>query len=375
MKILFIVHHLDPNNGWSRYTLDFITELQKNGAEILCLVNEVTDHPNIAQKKCLESSQKYIANIFLSWKTSRSVNDAIREFLPDIIHFPVEPYGTMIPFLERGKAKIVLGAHGTYSFLPLTAPVWYRFISKFVARLTYAKTDLNICDSEYTKQHFVRNLVQMNAWSLVQGKIAVLSGGIDLSGVPKQKQKIPSDTKEILCVGQVKSRKGMKESIDALALVRENFVYHIVGSFREKDPYIALLRKKIAEYGLEKKVILEGRVSDEELKKLYEKADLYLMLSINSGIHFEGYGLVYLEANARGIPCIGPNDSGVSDAIVDSKTGYLVNQFDPVSVAKVIEKVLRDHTIDSQDCIAWAEKNSSENKTRNLLDLYTKLVS
>src|SRR3989338_11042676 len=108
MKVLFISHHLKGNDGWSRYARDLINAVQKEGEEGLCLVNEITDDIAIPQKKCLSEPLKYVANPILSLMSSRTVNKTIREFSPDVVQFIVEPYGTMIPFLEKKKIKIVL---------------------------------------------------------------------------------------------------------------------------------------------------------------------------------------------------------------------------------------------------------------------------
>jgi len=374
MKVLFITHNLKGNDGWSRYSLDLIGVLMKEGAEVLCLVNELSSETNIPQKKCLGASVLYVANPVIAWRTSSFVNKYIREFSPDIVHFIVEPYGNMIPFLKKSKAKVVLTVHSTFAFMPILVSGFRRFVSNIMTKWMYSKVDLVIAVSEYTKQHLLRHMSVINATTSVDKKMAVSSGGIDLSKFVLRHGNNASTTKEILFVGAIKPRKGLKEAIDALAHVKADYIFRIVGMYNDGDPYFQLLKQKIAEYKLGRKVIFVGQVSDDQLKELYSNANLYLMLSTNNGADFEGYGLVYVEANAYGVPCIGPNDSGVSDAIVDGKTGYLVNQFDAPAVAKTIDSVLAGGLISPENCVAWAKENSKEKKASQMMALYDGII-
>ena len=56
---------------------------------------------------------------------------------------------------------------------------------------------------------------------------------------------------------------------------------------------------------------------------------------------FEGFGIAVIEANLLGIPAIGSKDSGISDAIVDNHTGFLVNQKDNDQIMGSIQIILK----------------------------------
>jgi hypothetical protein len=120
MKILYISDNLKGNAGWSRYARDLIFESKKNGADALCLVHEIDKNTDIEQASCLKNDPSaYLANPIVSYLNAREVNRKIKEFSPDIIHIIVEPYGTMIPFIRKGKAKIVVTVHSTFAYIPL----------------------------------------------------------------------------------------------------------------------------------------------------------------------------------------------------------------------------------------------------------------
>lgn len=371
MKVLFITHHLRGDDGWSRYARDLAEAVQAEGAEVLCLVHELCSQSALPQLACLEGPLKYVANPVRSYISARRVTACVAEFRPDAIQFVVEPYSTMIPFLSTGGAKIILNAHSTFAFLPILVKGLKRRVSIHMTRAVYAKTDAVICISDYTRQHLMRHMVAIGAAQLIDQKIYILGGGINQRylrislGARK-----PHDRGEILFVGALKPRKGLMESIEALALVQSNYVYRIVGSYRDSDQYVKSLKQRIDALGLSDRIVVEGRVSESRLQSLYQQADLFLMLSTNNGADFEGYGLVYLEANAYGVPCIGPNDSGVSDAIVDGKTGYIVDQYNPSSVAAMIDHVLQHQPISAAECRAWASANSIDKKAKIMMQLY-----
>jgi phosphatidyl-myo-inositol dimannoside synthase len=106
--------------------------------------------------------------------------------------------------------------------------------------------------------------------------------------------------------------------------------------------YADSLRQQIADLRLEQHVTLEGRVSDEQLKKLYRDATVFALTPVNTGVAFEGFGLAYLEAGAHGLPVIGSLGCGAEDAIVDGKTGYLVPQEAPDEIAARVRSLLLD---------------------------------
>lgn len=380
MKILFVVNHIHGTDGWSRYARDLARVYVNAGHEVVCCVHEVSPGAKalsgVREYQCLGTPIPYVGNPLLAWKTARAVNPIIRHIDPDILHIIVEPYATMLPFLHTGRAKIVMTAHSTFAFFPvLVRGVLRKLWSRIITRIIYRRAEAVICVSKYTKEHLLRHMAAIGSQSLVEGNISVIAGGVDVSGSAPRAEKPAHVRKEILFVGAVKQRKGVIEAVEALAHVKTPCTFRIVGSYRADDPYVKKLRDTIHAHGLTDSVVLTGQISDEELARLYNNADVFVMLSTNNGGDFEGYGLVYIEANAHGVPAIGPNDSGVSDAIVDGKTGYLVNQYDAPAVARKIDDILERHTIVTADCVAWARENSIEKKGMMVLEVYRKLVS
>lgn len=376
MKILFLTNHLNGDDGWSRYSVDVAQEIQNQGNKVLCLVSKKSSQNQIQEAIILQEPLKYLANPVISFLTALRIFKIIKKFSPDIIHFLVEPYSTILPFLDTANIKTFITIHGTYSYAPnIFNNNFKKIISSYFTKKVYKKINGIISVSKYTKNHL------LNFFPKVEGKIKVIINGIDLT---KHKiidlcNKPQNKIKQILFVGAIKQRKGIIEAIRALKYYKNNFsnnfVYNIVGNYNKNNNYYKKVMQKIRECGLENKVIFCGRVSERELIDYYKSADLFLMLPINNGKAFEGFGLVYLEANAKAVPCIGSSGCGAQEAIVNEKTGYIINSRDHKKIAQKINLILNKNTIEPQNCIDWAKQNNIKLKVKKIINFYKMKVN
>ena len=147
----------------------------------------------------------------------------------------------------------------------------------------------------------------------------------------------------LLTVGQIKHRKGQLDTVRAVAKLKKDFpniLYCIVGS-NVDTRYVDEIKKFVATEHLESNVLLIHNVrSDKALAYLYQRCDVFVMNSNNDGDHFEGFGLVFLEAEQFGKPVVGSHDCGIEDALSDGDNGYLSKQGDAGDIAEKIAKVL-----------------------------------
>jgi phosphatidylinositol alpha-1,6-mannosyltransferase len=81
-----------------------------------------------------------------------------------------------------------------------------------------------------------------------------------------------------------------------------------------------------------------GRISDADVADLYGAADLMAMLCTSrwGGLEQEGFGIVFLEAAAAGLPQIAGRSGGAAEAVIDGGTGFIVNAEDQQSVVEAI---------------------------------------
>lgn len=373
MKVLFLTNHLRGYDGLSRVSLDFAQALRAMGHDILCLTHESSDQTEIKEIVALNDLLKYLTNPFMAFLTAVKIGKTIKDFSPDVIHFMEGSYASILPFLNTGKAKTFITVHGTYSVIPILFKNFFKkAIASYLSKSFYQKVDGVAAVSNFTKNH----LLKYYPW--LESKVRVIANGINLekSGLADLSKKPRNNIKKILFVGAIKERKGILEAIEAVRVYRDNFspdfIYDLIGGYGEDEYYYQRLQKKIKEYGLEDKIIFRGKLANEELPDYYFNADLFLMTPLTINHNFEGFGLVFLEASAQGVPCIGSENSGCQEAIVNGKTGYVATSSDFEDIARKMDLILNKNSIKAEDCQNWARKNDIKIKAKELVNFYQK---
>lgn len=145
----------------------------------------------------------------------------------------------------------------------------------------------------------------------------------------------------VLSLSRLVPRKGMDVLIDAaahLAARVPDLQVAIAGSGRDRDR----LEKRVAATGAP--VTFLGRVPEEELAEVHGAADVYAMLCRSrwGGLEQEGFGIVFLEAAAAGVPQVAGDSGGASEAVADGETGFVVPPTDVQAVADALERLLSD---------------------------------
>jgi phosphatidylinositol alpha-1,6-mannosyltransferase len=176
-------------------------------------------------------------------------------------------------------------------------------------------------------------------------------------------------------VGALKKRKGFDVMIKALEIVVKTIPdakYYIAGSQVDGN-YTNYLKKLIGDLGLNNNIVLLGKVSDDELKEFYKKLKIFALTPLSDKFNFEGFGLVYLEANMYGLPVIGSYENGGEDAIKDGYNGFLAKANDPKDTAEKIIKLLNNqesYEKMSQNAKNWSQKMSWDNIIKKYLEIY-----
>jgi len=153
---------------------------------------------------------------------------------------------------------------------------------------------------------------------------------------------LPADAELIVGISRLVPRKGFDTAIRAIALLqksRPNLRLAIAGGGRDAE------RLKGLAASLGAPVTFLGRVSNEDLPRLYACADVYTMLCRNrwGGLEQEGFGIVFLEAAACGVPQVAGDSGGAAEAVDDGVTGLVVRRpDDPRDVAAAFEHLLDD---------------------------------
>ncbi len=364
MKVLFLTHTGDPTSGgWGRYTHDLKEELKTRGLEVV-LLSECVDH-------VLMNPVVYLIRPWAIFRDLRTLRRVIQEVAPDVVHISVEPYLFFVPLLGWKQSPFVLTVHGTYAYLPVHASWWWRPVARLLYERGLDALAATVAVSEFTRTYLLQTLRE-NKVSM-RASVDVIHNGINLT--PYRVRTGPSSAvTRILTTAPVKERKGILETIEAVNYFAHKharpFEWHIVGAHNPETPYAQAVAALLVERGLSTQTVFKGRLSEEDLISEYENADLFVMLpSTGRPTVFEGFGLVYLEANACGVPAIGSIVSGSAEAISDGVSGYLVDPRDKVNVAEKMHKALSG-ALDSAVIRAWAEEHTIAHGAARVLNIY-----
>ena len=201
-------------------------------------------------------------------------------------------------------------------------------------------------------------------------------GGALPSTAPPRRQ--PDDPFVILFVGSLVERKGVRYLIDALQVLPPHLPAQlaIIGDGPERPG----LAEQVRRQGLERRVTLPGRVSEQELRRAYAAAHVLVLPAIvDTRGDTEGLGVVLLEAMTYGVPVIGSNLGGITDIIIDGETGLLVAPNEPDLLARALVSLIGDSGL--RDLMGKAgaarfnEAFLASRMTRELQEVYQEVAS
>lgn len=143
----------------------------------------------------------------------------------------------------------------------------------------------------------------------------------------------------LLAVGSLVPRKGYDVLLDALsALVDLPWRLTIAGERRDEDT-ARRIEAQIASLRLGDRVSLAGAVSTARLAELYDQADLFVLAS-----RYEGYGMAFAEAIARGVPVIGTTAGAIPGTVAEG-AGILVPPDDVAALTQVLRRLVGDKEV------------------------------
>ncbi len=332
MHIGILSPDLSNHHGAAHYSYNLLLALQRAGAQLTILAPHTSPRPPelVADYRLPQITPRARLLVPRLFAARGSIGRRLRHC--DLIHASAEHYSLLGMWIAGGR-PLFTNVHGTYA----TIDRLHGWPSNALYRRAMRRSTL-LCLSSYTAQVARAHL------KLAPEQTPVVHPGIDAARFAHLPNNVQKQGPTVLAAGGVKTRKGTLALVRALAVVREQIrdvQCVVLGSLTDEPVYVQQVRQLIAELQLENVVHLPGFVDADVLLGWYAVADVFALPSVNEGVHFEGFGLVHLEASAAGLPVIGSRGCGVEDAIDDGVTGLLIDQSDmAVSLPRAILTIL-----------------------------------
>ena len=337
----------------NRYTEQalFVAEEERENASNLFPLHEIHSLPVIHEARLRRENLK---SIFHTWKTIRNLRDTEYDIVHSLEAYPTGLIGDRLA--ARWKTPHILTAHGTYGILAHKHPL-DRLAYRAVLRRAKAVCPVSTGTAAMIDRYFPDVLSN----TLVE---PILNGIDTTNSVSRQlvlDRKFPS-VPTVLTVGGVKRRKGIHVSLRAFAKLKKEVStarYWIAGQLEDRAYHRQLMRMIEAESIRDVK--FWGQVSEEKLRQLFQNSSLFLLSSQQIGLRFEGFGLVYLEAGAFALPVVATRVGGVPDAVLDGKTGFLLEPGDISGIARALFRLLTQRELAVK--MGWSGRRWAETLT------------
>lgn len=221
-----------------------------------------------------------------------------------------------------------------------------RFMKRADAIVTISEESRKIFQSKLPYD-FILNKIRLIYNSIDYDESKFVAKEKALEGLPHLKNK-----RVILTVARLVAAKGQDIVIRAMSLIKgrhPDAIYIIAGEGAERPA----LEQLVEALDLQDRVIFAGYVTDEQREMYYGACDLFVMAGRWTANFVEGFGLVYIEAGIRGKAVIGTRVGGIPEAIVEGKTGFVIEPEKPEVLAEKISELLtNDHLRDDMSRFA-----------------------
>lgn len=363
MHIAIVSPEFPPDiGGIETYSYEFTRELATRGHQITVFTCRhaagevelpgVTVHPLLRLRRSLDSPALapfsaevwHVMNAAYSWlalegrKTVISVhgNDFLRPYLP-----VATPDFGRLPLVWRWTRST-----------PGWLKTWGFWRTTRLVRQALPHAHHLITNSRYTERALLEQYPQC------RGKTSVGFVGVGAHFFDVPRQPATDGIPRFITVCRLSEpRKNVDRVLQALAPLKEShaFRYTVIGDGSDRPR----LERLASELGLADRVDFTGFIARNELLGHYSRADLFVLASSIIPGSFEGFGIVYLEAAASGVPSVAARQAGAAEAVGEGKSGFFVEQPEVEQLRAALQRFLKgEATFKFEACRAFAREFS-----------------
>ena len=378
MNILLFTDDFYPNLGGISNVLLNLYKQFEDREETLILFNPYTKGKNLFDNlieknlnlleygHLLRKKNFYISTLLSLWSILRDKKIPFSHRIKLILYLFTKPkmfrlilvnIFKLYPRLKTKNFDLVIAGHSGW-ILPLSFIISRIFKKKLIS-IAYGLEFL-VKNPLSFKTYYFRNtekiiLITHQTKEIIKKihhlddeKLEVIYVGVDIDSLEIKETKselrkefnISNDNFVILSVGRHIPRKNFQLVLKALSEINKlklnpsfKIKYFLIGEGEETTN----LKQLTKDLNLENQVVFLGRCDVNTRNKYYKMADLFIMPSITKNNDIEGFGIVFLEANYFKVPVIGTATGGMSEAIIDGGTGFLIKQND---IDDLVEKII-----------------------------------
>lgn len=337
--IIFSYDYPPSNGGIARLCQEIAARMNQyyDTVKVLTVNKQGISHPyNYDQVEIVKLPQKRGKREWSAWKYLKALPNKDKI---DVLCGLWHPEACLC--LMAGIKNIYVLAHGTELLAGASTfrkKVWLPYYAKWVL----GSVKRVIANSFYTLELVKKIHPRANAVAL---PLAVNHHYFK----PLLKNKIDSNLK--LCtVSRVLQFKGHDFIARTIASLPDSFREKLHWNIAGTGEYFNDIKALVKQLKIEDIVTFEGFVSDEKLPQFYNENDVFVLCTRASedSSQVEGFGLVFLEAQACGIPAIGTRTGGIPDAVKNEKGGWLIEQDNQQQLRDLIIRLLKEPSLASE---------------------------
>lgn len=383
------------NHRWSgvgTYTANLVSGLADAEQDVTVICPEESDrkvHPKVrvigVRKSLLDPSPgRWLT---LAYKFARRLPTLLEQYDFQLVHFTDAREGLFCP---RLRVPVIGTVHDCYfAEAPSNLQYYRQHYHDWMRRYVYyqavkrldplalKKFNGLIANSRYVKESVIRRYhlpaksIEVIYNGIPKAQIPAIAGTLTPKIAPREAARM-EDKVRILFVGSNFQRKGLPVLIRSLprVLVRLPQIHlYVIG----QDPNQPAMQRLCRQMKIQDHVHFLGGLSHPEVLKHFAQSSLFVLPSL-----IEGFGIVFLEAMAAGVPVIGSSVGGTPELITDGVNGFLVKPLDVQDLAHKICMVLENKSLQEQFVTQGyhtLRQFTQERMVSETLDYYKRVVS
>jgi phosphatidyl-myo-inositol dimannoside synthase len=329
LNILLLTSEFAPAmGGIGTYAREIAAAASRLGAEVTVLAPDYAQQTGESDRSLPFEVVRFRGGLHSMRDLPRKIMLArrgVRGRRYDVVHAADWPFFIPVALSRwRTPARVLMTVHGT-EINETQTPL--KRLAIRGAGVFGPRTEV-VANSRFTEMLFRKR------FAANPGRISAINLGVSgfwFGGERKRREvrlahRLPEDRVVMITVARITRRKGHHLTLAALSRLpddlRRRLTWLVIGPDGEAD-YVAELRRSAAEIACDIRFL--GPQTNEEIRDLYTASDFFCLTGLpDTTGRVEGFGLVYLEAGAAGLPSIATEVGGVPDAVLADETGVLV---------------------------------------------------